>query len=49
MILLAELLKIKDLQVHFFTDYGVVKAVDGIDLTLQEGEALGILGDSGCG
>jgi len=46
---LAELLKIKDLQVHFFTDYGVVKAVDGIDLTLQEGEALGILGESGCG
>jgi ABC-type dipeptide/oligopeptide/nickel transport system ATPase component len=43
------LLKIKDLQVHFFTDYGVVKAVDGIDLTLQEGEALGILGESGCG
>ncbi|HHU83072.1 MAG TPA: ABC transporter ATP-binding protein [Firmicutes bacterium] len=44
-----ELLKIKDLQVHFYTDYGVVKAVDGIDLTLQEGEALGILGESGCG
>lgn len=44
-----ELLNIKGLKTYFYTDYGVVKAVDGIDLTLQKGEALGIVGESGCG
>jgi peptide/nickel transport system ATP-binding protein len=43
------LLKIRDLHTYFFLDEGVVKAVDGIDLELKEGETLGIVGESGCG
>ncbi|HQO78158.1 MAG TPA: ABC transporter ATP-binding protein [Thermodesulfobacteriota bacterium] len=43
------LLDIRNLKTHFFTDYGVVKAVNGIDLQLQKGQTLGIVGESGCG
>ena len=43
------LLTINDLAVHFFTDDGVIKAVDGIDLTISEGETLALVGESGCG
>ena len=43
------LLRIRDLHTYFFLDEGVVKAVDGIDLELKEGETLGIVGESGCG
>jgi ABC-type dipeptide/oligopeptide/nickel transport system ATPase component len=43
------LLEIKSLKVHFSTEYGVVRAVDGIDLTVEEGHTLGIVGESGCG
>ncbi len=43
------LLQIKDLRVYFHTDHGLVKAVDGISYELREGEALGIVGESGCG
>lgn len=43
------ILEIKNLQTHFYTDEGVVKAVDGIDFTLCKGETLGIVGESGCG
>lgn len=46
---MKDLLVIKDLATHFFTDKGVVKAVDGVSLTLKEGETLGIVGESGCG
>ncbi len=43
------LLKITNLKTYFFTDAGVVKAVDGIDLNIVEGETLGLVGESGCG
>ncbi len=43
------LLKITDLQTHFFTYHGVVKAVDGVSLSVGNGEMVGIVGESGCG
>ena len=43
------LLKIKDLKVHFDTDDGLVKAVDGVSYTVDSGQTLGIVGESGSG
>lgn len=43
------LLEVKDLKIHFFTDEGVVKAVDGIDLNIYRGKTLCLVGESGCG
>lgn len=43
------LLEVSNLQTYFFTRDGVVQAVDGIDLHVDEGEVLGIVGESGCG
>lgn len=43
------LLEVQNLKTHFYTDDGVVKAVDGVDLTLNRGEVLGLVGESGCG
>jgi len=43
------LLEIRGLQTHFNTDDGVVRAVDGVDLTIDRGETLGVVGESGCG
>ncbi len=43
------LLEIKDLQTHFFLDEGVVKAVDGVDLSIRRGQTLCVVGESGCG
>ena len=46
---MANLLEVKGLATYFFTQDGVVKAVDGISYTLAEGEVLGVVGESGCG
>ena len=46
---MAKLLDVKGLETQFFTQDGVVKAVNGISYTLNEGETLGIVGESGCG
>jgi oligopeptide/dipeptide ABC transporter ATP-binding protein len=43
------LLEVKDLRIHFFTDEGVVKAVDGVDMTIERGKTLCLVGESGCG
>ena len=44
-----ELLEVKDLKTYFFTHEGTVKAVDGINLKVNKGETLGLVGESGCG
>jgi peptide/nickel transport system ATP-binding protein len=43
------LLDVKNLKTYFFTDEGVVRAVDGVDLYVKQGETLGVVGESGCG
>ena len=46
---MKEILRVEDLATYFYTDKGVVKAVDGISYTLSQGEVLGVVGESGCG
>ena len=43
------ILEVRDLKTYFFTEDGVVKAVDGVDFTVKAGEVLGLVGESGCG
>jgi len=43
------ILEIKNLKTQFFTEAGVVRAVDGVDIVVKRGEVLGIVGESGCG
>lgn len=43
------LLEIRNLKVYFFTDFGVLKTLDGVDLWVKKKETLGLVGESGCG
>jgi oligopeptide transport system ATP-binding protein len=43
------LLEVNDLKTYFYTREGVVQAVDGITFTVEKGQTLGIVGESGCG
>jgi oligopeptide/dipeptide ABC transporter ATP-binding protein len=44
-----KLLELQGVKTYFFTDDGVVKAVDGVDIHINKGEILGLVGESGCG
>jgi oligopeptide/dipeptide ABC transporter ATP-binding protein len=46
---MASLLEVKNLQTHFNTEGGVVKAVDGVSYYINEQEIVGVVGESGCG
>ena len=43
------LLEVKNLKTYFYTDEGVVRAVDGISFDIKKEETLGMIGESGCG
>ena len=45
----ANILEIEDLHTYFFTDQGVVKAVNGVSLSVPKNKTVGIVGESGCG
>ena len=46
---MAALLEVNELQTHFFTERGVAKAVDGVTFSVNAGETLCLVGESGCG
>ena len=46
---MAKLLEVKNLKTQFFTQDGVVHAVNGISYTVDKGETVAIVGESGCG
>jgi len=45
----SPLLSIEDLRTYFYTDAGVARAVDGVSLQVNQGETVGLVGESGCG
>jgi peptide/nickel transport system ATP-binding protein/oligopeptide transport system ATP-binding protein len=46
---MEELLRLENLQTHFFTHEGTVRAVSGVSFRIARGETLGLVGESGCG
>jgi oligopeptide/dipeptide ABC transporter ATP-binding protein len=46
---MPNLLEIRDLSIHFDTEDGVVRALDGVDIQVASGETVGLVGESGCG
>lgn len=46
---MEQILEVKGLKTQFFTEEGIVRAVDGVDLVVKRGEVLGVVGESGCG
>jgi len=46
---LTNVLELKNLKTYFFTDEGVVKAVDDVSFNVEQGKTLGLVGESGCG
>ncbi len=45
----SNILEVRGIKTYFYTEDGVVKAVDGVDFTVRRGEVLGLVGESGCG
>jgi ABC-type dipeptide/oligopeptide/nickel transport system ATPase component len=43
------LLAVRDLAIQFFTYQGVVRALENVNLTIQPGEIMGLVGETGCG
>src|SRR5215470_19659466 len=46
---MSHLLEIRGLKTHFATDDGWLHAVDGVDITIDQGETVAVVGESGCG
>ena len=46
---MTNVLELKNLKTYFFTDEGVVKAVDDVSFNVEKGKTLGLVGESGCG
>lgn len=46
---MEKLLEVKNLKTYFYTEDGIVQAIDGVDFYIKPGETLGVVGESGCG